>query len=299
MGLPAMTMQRRKNSKGEEIEWPEGAEEMIVPENMGEMESIPDGMLDDMTMKKRQKDKPEDIDWGDGKKKAPVSLFGDEPEPEEQPRRKKISLKKVEDEPVIKIEKKNALADRAAMLKKKKEEEEKKEQEEAEKIDLRKNLSRRKSSAGAAPEKELTEGELAAKKAKEAQLAKEQEKLAEMEASIKAAEEAMLAAAAKKKDQGDLGFDQLAAMDAAAEAELKAQQEELAAKKVELEAKKKAVSQGFAAPTGGEAVDLKALKGGMKKAAPKEVNLFGDAPEPEEAEGVGMKKRLKKKKPEE
>merc|ERR1712142_1462614 len=134
-------------------------------------ESIPDGMLDDMTMKKRQKDKPEDIDWGEGKKKAPVSLFGDEPEPEEQPRRKKISLKKVEDEPVIKIEKKNALADRAAMLKKKKEEEEKKEQEEAEKIDLRKNLSRRKSSAGAAPEKELTEGELAAKKAKEAQLA--------------------------------------------------------------------------------------------------------------------------------
>merc|ERR1712042_289323 len=339
--------------------------------------------------KKRQKDKPEDIDWGEGKKKAPVSLFGDEPEPEEQPRRKKISLKKtqedskikvdvdegllarlkkpvkveipeippeepveeeivapeeaatveaalpsflppeekkkkgpvnlfgddepveelpkrkslkkVEDEPVIKIEKKNALADRAAMLKKKKEEEEKKEQEEAEKIDLRKNLSRRKSSAGAAPEedKELTEGELAAKKAKEAQLAKEQEKLAEMEASIKAAEEAMLAAAAKKKDQGDLGFDQLAAMDAAAEAELKAQQEELAAKKTELEAKKKAVSQGFAAPTGGEAVDLKALKGGMKKAAPKEVNLFGDAPEPEEAEGVGMKKRLKKKKPEE
>merc|ERR1711931_63000 len=87
--------------------------------------------------------------------------------------------------------------------------------------------------------------------------------------------------------------------DAAAEAELKAQQEELAAKKAELEAKKKAVSQGFAAPTGGEAVDLKALKGGMKKAAPKEVNLFGDAPEPEEAEGVGMKKRLKKKKPEE
>ena len=83
-----------------------------------------------------------------------------------------------------------------------------------------------------------------------------------MEASIKAAEEALLAAAAKKKDQGDLGFDQLAAMDAAAEAELKAQQGELAAKKAELEAKKKAVSQGFAAPTGGEAVDLKALKGG-------------------------------------
>ena len=52
-----------------------------------------------------------------------------------------------------------------------------------------------------------------------------------MEASIKAAEEALLAAAAKKKDQGDLGFDQLAAMDAAAEAELKAQQGELAAKK--------------------------------------------------------------------
>merc|ERR1712142_533467 len=171
------------------------------------------------------------------KKKGPVNLFGDDEPVEELPKRK--SLKKVEDEPVIKIEKKNALADRAAMLKKKKEEEEKKEQEEAEKIDLRKNLSRRKSSAGAAPEKELTEGELAAKKAKEAQLAKEQEKLAEMEASIKAAEEAMLAAAAKKKDQGDLGFDQLAAMDAAAEAELKAQQEELAAKKAELEAKKK------------------------------------------------------------
>merc|ERR1712137_312059 len=85
-------------------EWPEGAEEMIVPENMGEMESIPDGMLDDMTMKKRQKDKPEDIDWGDGKKKAPVSLFGDEPEPEEQPRRKKISLKKTQEESKIKVD---------------------------------------------------------------------------------------------------------------------------------------------------------------------------------------------------